>query len=172
MATEYLREIRVSREAIKAAMAEKGIRSVRALSKLAGIATTPCYVTIAKSAASWHTLEHLAEALDVDPQELAVDDVSGYGQNTITELDKEAAERLIEAVVMQAVKDYKAAYRIVLKGRDTFGVHQDTMRECMGALREFLPERADAVEEHIRREVEYERRKKVFGRDPDAPPSR
>lgn len=165
---ERLREIRVSREAIKIAMNDKGVRSVRALSKLAGIATTTCYVAITQRTASWYTLEHIATALGVEPQELAEDDVSEYGKNTIPELDEEGAYKLVEAVVRQTVNDYKVAYRLVLKGKDPYGVAADEMRDCMRALREFIPERADAAEEFMRREVESERRKKVFGRDPDA----
>lgn len=167
MNVERNKEIRISREGFARVMDSQGIVSFRELARRCGMTSSPIYAIRDSGRVSWATLKRIADALDVDPQELAEDDVSLYGVCTISWLDRDAVYRIVAAIVKSTMTDYMAAYRAVLKGKDPLHTHEYDMRDCMRAIREWLPDHADAIEEHMRKEVEREKRKKVFGRDPD-----
>lgn len=169
---ERNKEIRVAMDTIRYAMRVKGIPSLRALAQRCKMGPTTIYNVEASGRASWQTLARIAAGLGVEPQDIAIDDVSGYGQTLIKDLDSEGVYLIVSAIVRETMRDYQKAYRAVLKDKDPLRVNCYTMAECMKSIREWMPDHADAIEEHMREEVENEKRKKVFGRDPDAPPSR
>lgn len=167
---ERIRTIRISIDKIREKM---GSLSGRELARRAGLSATALYEVFNTRTASWETLQRIAGALDVEPQELAVDDVSGYGLSYIPDICDEGYHLLVEGIVKAAIADYKKSYRAVLRGKDPDGIESGNMRSCIRAIRYWAPE-ADGIEEHLQREVEQGevRRKKVFGRDKDVPASR
>ena len=167
---ERLKEIRISRRRVWDAMGAAGISSIRELARRAGMSQTPCYDMYRLQLVSWETLRRIAGALHVDPQELAIDDVSAYRESHIPELCEEGINNLIVGVVKATKAEYKRSYRKILRGKDPDGIERDNMESCYRAMLEWIPEHADEAVKQWRREVESEqRRKAVSWRDTDAP---